>query len=98
MKKHIFGIFAYDTEAIKYLNSNIEFNKGIYIIQISSDGPAYKSGLKEGDIITKIDGFEINKMSELRSYIYNKKPGDNVTLTVNRNNKEYMATVTLSKK
>lgn len=92
------GIFAYDREAIKYINSNLDFNSGIYVVQISSDGPAKKSGLKIGDIITKIDSFEINKMSELRSYIYGKKPGETVVLTVNRNGKEYSATITLGKK
>ena len=35
---------------------------------------------KEGDIIVSIDGIEIDKMIELREYIYSKKPGDEVTL------------------
>ena len=98
MKKHIYGIFAYDKEAIKYLNSNLEFNSGIYVVQISSDGPARKSGLKVGDVITKIDDLEINKMSELRNYIYTKTPGEKITLTINRNNKEYTATIILGKR
>ena len=92
------GIFAYDKEAIKYLNSSLELNSGIYVVQISSDGPARKSGLKIGDVITKIDDIEINKMSELRNYIYTKTPGEKVTITINRNNKEYKATITLGKK
>ena len=92
------GIFAYDTEAIKYLNSNLNFDTGIYVVQISADGPAKKSGLKIGDIITKIDNIPINKMSELRTYIYSKVPGDTVSLTIIRNNKEYAATVTLGKR
>ena len=92
------GIFAYDTEAIKYLNSNLNFDTGIYVVQISADGPAKKSGLKIGDIITKIDNIPTNKMSELRTYIYSKVPGDTVSLTIIRNNKEYAATVTLGKR
>ena len=92
------GIFAYDKEAIKYLNSNLELDNGIYIVQISTDGPARNSGLKIGDVITKIDDLEINKMSELRNYIYTKTPGEKVTLTVNRNNKEYKVTITLGKR
>lgn len=81
------GIFAYDKEVIPYLDSSIEFDNGIYVVDISLDGPAKKSGLKVGDIITKIDNQEINKMSELRNYIYQKSPGDTVTLTVLRNKK-----------
>lgn len=92
------GIFAYDTEVNKYLNSSLDFNNGIYVVKISSDGPAAKSGLKVGDIITKIDDYTINKMSELRNYIYKKAPNDKVVLTINRNNKEYTVNITLGKR
>ena len=98
MKKHICGIFAYDREAIKYLDSNLKLDKGIYVVKISADGPAKNSGLKTGDVITKIDNTETNKMSELRAYIYNKLPGENVTLTVNRNGKEYTIEIKLGKR
>lgn len=92
------GIFAYDTEVNKYLNSNLDFESGIYVVKISTDGPAVRSGLKVGDIITKIDDLSINKMSELRNYIYTKAPGDKVTLIINRNNKEYKLEIILGKK
>ena len=83
---------------MSYLNSNIDFDEGIYVVQISSDGPAYNSGLKIGDIITKIDGYGINKMSELRQYIYGKKAGDEVTLSIIRNKREHTVLVKLGKK
>ena len=92
------GIFAYDRNVIPYLNSGINFTNGIYVAQISYDGPCKNSGLKVGDIITKIDNIEINKMSELRSYIYTKKPKDIIKLTVNRNKREQEISITLGKK
>ncbi len=54
--------------------------------------------MKIGDIITKIDGNNINRMSELRNYIYRKKPGDKIQITYTRNNKEYQIDIILSKK
>ncbi len=92
------GIFAYDKNVVPYLDSSIEFNSGIYVAQISADGPSYSSGLRTGDIITQIDETTINKMSELRSYIYSKKSGDEVKLTILRSNKERTITVKLGKK
>ncbi len=92
------GIFAYDKNVIPYLNSELKFDSGIYVAQVTKDGPSYNSGLKEGDIITKIDDITINKMSELRSYIYTKKVGDTVNLTVLRKNREYNIQITLRKK
>lgn len=55
-------------------------------------------GLQKGDIITKIDGVEINKMCELRRYIYTKEPNDTVKLTVQRNRDNMEVEVKLGKK
>lgn len=92
------GIFAYDKEVIPYLESNIDFETGIYVAQISSDGPSKNADLKIGDIITKIDDISINKMSELRNYIYTKKAGEEVNLTILRNKKERNVKIKLRKR
>jgi len=92
------GIFAYDKSVIPYLTSDINFDSGIYVAQISKDGPCYNSALKVGDIITKIDDMPVNKMSEIRNYIYKKKIGDTVTLNVSRNDKTYDIDIKLGKK
>lgn len=80
------GIYAYDKEVVKYLDKNAypNFTKGIYVAQINKNGPADNTDLKEKDIINTIDGIELNTMNDLRSYIYTKKPGDEVTLKITR--------------
>ena len=83
------GIYGYDKEVIPYLNANMELNSGIYIDSIALDGPVYNSGIMVGDIITKIDEVEVNKMSELKKYIYGKNPGDIVKISVKRALKEF---------
>ena len=57
-----------------------------------------KQDLKYGDIITQIDDTKIDKMSELRSYIYGKSPNDVSTVRITRNNKEYTLQVTLGRR
>lgn len=78
------GVYAYDKEVVPYLDSNINFGKGIYVAQIVKNGPASKTDLKEGDIIISIDRKELNTMNDLREYIYSKKPNDVVTLQISR--------------
>lgn len=79
------GIYVYDKEVIPYLDNNIiTFTKGIYVAQIIKNGPADNTELKEKDIITSIDGKEINSMNSLREYIYTKKPGDIIQLEISR--------------
>ncbi len=92
------GIFAYDQEVIPYLENGVNFEKGIYIAQIDLQGPARNSGIKIGDIIMQIDSQTINKMSELREYIYTKKPNDKVMLTILRNNKQMQIEIKLGEK
>lgn len=92
------GIFAYDKNIIPYIDEKAEVTQGIYVGQIALDSNAAKTGLKIGDVITKIDDLKLNKMCDLRCYIYTKKPGDEVNLTILRNNKEQQIKVTLGKK
>ena len=92
------GVYAYDKEVIPYLNSNINFSSGIYVSQIINNGPASKTELKEGDIITSIDGKNLNTMHDLREYIYSKKPNDIVKLQISRGRINKEISITLRKK
>ena len=92
------GIFAYDKNVIPYLNIGVSFETGIYVAQISLDSPAFRSGLQIGDIITKIDDVELEKMCDLREYVYMKNVGDVVKLSVLRNRRNIEIDVVLTKK
>lgn len=92
------GIFAYDKNVIPYLDSNLQFDTGIYVAQVTANSPAARAGLQERDIITKIDGKSLEKMCDLTCYIYTKKPGDVVELEILRKQKAIPITITLGKK
>ena len=92
------GIFAYDKNVISYINTGLKFDTGIYVAQISLNSPAYRSGLQIGDIIVKIDDIQLEKMCDLREYIYEKRIGDRVKLVILRNNKTIELEVELTRK
>lgn len=92
------GIYAYDKDVIPYLNSNINFSEGIYIAELTKNGPAESAGLKQGDIITEIDSKKLSTMNDLREYIYTKKVGDIVNLQISRGKINRSIDVTLGKK
>ena len=92
------GIYAYDKNVIPYLDTNVKFEKGIYVAQITPKGAADGSELEEKDIIVSIDDKELNTMNDLREYIYTKKPGDQVTLKINRKKITKNINITLGKK
>ena len=92
------GIFAYDNSVIQYINNSNTFSKGVYVENIISNGPADKTELKKGDIITKIDNTNISKMSELQEYIFMKSPGDEIILFVEENDNTKEIKIQLGKK
>lgn len=92
------GILAYDKDVIPYLESSANVNSGIYIVNISDDSPAVSSGIRNGDVITSVDGNSINTMLDLRAYIYSKKPGDTISINVSRGHISKTFEITLSSK
>lgn len=96
------GVFAYDKNVVPYINqelgSNMTLQDGIYVVEVIKNSPADKYGLQKGDILLEIDGKKLDKMSKLRTYIYEKEIGDEVNIKYVRNNKEYAATIKLAKK
>ncbi len=64
---------------------------------IVKDGPAAKAGLKEKDIITKINGIKVGSAGSVSTLIGEYAPGDTVQLTVIRDGKERSINVTLGK-
>ncbi len=93
------GMYAYDKEVIPYIKKNTSntFQDGIYVTQVTKNGPADKADIKEGDIITDIDNTKLNTMNDLREYIYTKNPDEEVTMTINRGKIKRSVVVKLGK-
>ena len=92
------GIYAYDGEVAEYMDLKSKITSGVYVSKITINGPAYNSDLKEGDVITSIDGKKLNTINDLREYIYRKSPGDNIKLSLNRAERELEIELVLGKK
>lgn len=80
---------------------NLGVKRGAYIApgtrgrSILPNSPAEKAGLKEKDIITKINGTDVNEKNSLTSLIGRQSVGDEVKLTIVRDGKEQEVTVRL---
>ena len=75
---------------------------GVYVASISDTGAAYKAGIKEGDVITKIGSQSVKSIDEVQEIVNNTKVGTTITVTVKRSNdgeyKEKEINVTLKSK
>ena len=62
------------------------YPQGVYISMVERNSAAARAGLQQGDIITGFNGEEILTMEELQERLMKCMPGDQVTLTVQRQN------------
>lgn len=101
-QKPIFGgnVIEYDYQnAAKYdLDINGKDLRGVLLGDVDRDGAAHAAGLREGDIITKLNSVDINSESAFEEELSFHSPGDKINITYLRDNKTGAATVTLVNK
>lgn len=50
--------------------------------EVVTDGPAAQAGLKQGDVITAVNGKSVDEKNDLRARVAEFKPNDEITLTI----------------
>jgi serine protease Do len=75
---------------------DLTVNEGAYVSGFAENSSAKTAGIKEGDVIVKIDQAPIRTSTALIEYIGRHRPGDKVNVVVNRNGKEITLPVTLT--
>ncbi|MBK9730449.1 MAG: Do family serine endopeptidase [Chitinophagaceae bacterium] len=68
---------------------------GVYVDGVKSGGAGDAAGLKSGDIITKVNSAAVNTSPELQEQVSRYHPGDKITITYLRDNKEKTVDVIL---
>lgn len=71
--------------------------QGFYVNKVIADSGAKRAGIKEGDIIVKIDDKSVNNFAELNAAIITKRPNDIVKVAINRDGRMIIVPVQLSK-
>ncbi len=94
---------------ISMLDSNDTFNlaryritldtslEGAVVIETQKGSPASDAKLQMGDVITKIEDYEVTSVARLKYYLYKYAPGDKVKITYVRNGKTETVTIKLDK-
>lgn len=60
------------------------FPVGVYVSEVSDSGAAKKAGIKQGDVITKINGTKISTIEQVQNKVNNTKAGTEITVTIAR--------------
>ncbi len=91
VRRPYIGVAIYDS-AVSFFSSETE----VVIESVEKDSPAEDAGLRSGDVITKIEGDEVENSSYFKYKLYGYDIGDTVKITVERNGKERTFDVKLS--
>lgn len=69
---------------------------GVLIADVIADGPAYKAGIKPGDIITELNGEKIDNGTHFRNKVAQIMPKTKIEVTIYRNGKTLKRTLTVA--
>ncbi len=98
VQRGFIGISIRDIDAEFAKEKNITTLDGVYVNGLTEEGAASLSGIREGDIITNINGAQIKTTPELQEQIGRYRPGDKLSVSVLRDNVERKYEVTLRNK
>ena len=76
--------------------NGVDHDRGCTVTGVNPNMPAAKAGVKSGDLIVKIDGKGFQGFDSLFDHVQNKKPGDKLKLSIQRNGKPVEITVKLA--
>ncbi|QCR23414.1 Do family serine endopeptidase [Pontibacter sp. SGAir0037] len=95
VQRALLGARIQEIDAAFAKQQNISTLNGVYIAGVEEKSGAKEAGLKEGDVVTAVNGVPVSKSSQLLEQVARYRPGDKVKVTYLRDNKERTADVIL---
>ena len=97
VQKGLLGVTGFGLNSSSADEFNIDITEGFYVNEVQSNMGAKKAGIKKGDVIISLDNIKIGKFADLSGYLSSKRPGDQISVGLLRNNKKINLNVILEK-
>ena len=91
------GVETQEVTADKVKDLKLSAERGVVIGKVLEESPAAKAGLKDGDVVTEINGQRVEGTAQFRRMIREIPAGRPVQLTVSRDGRSQTITATLGK-
>jgi putative serine protease PepD len=89
------GVNSESVDQAKADGHDVSVAGGAYVVKVGSGTPAADAGVKTGDVIVELDSQAIDSAAKLGGVVREHKPGDHVTIVVDRSGKQVTLTATL---
>ena len=95
VQRAVLGVQIRDIDDAFAKEKKLETLNGAYVAEVQSGSAAAKAGIKEGDIITAVNGVNVNSVAQLQEQVGRYRPGDNIEVTIKRKDKVQTLTIEL---
>ena len=96
VQRGVLGIMIRSIDGNFAKEKDLNVNQGVYVDSLLDNSAAGAAGVKSGDIITSVDEHEVKTSAELQEIVARHRPGDELSLTVDRGGKNQTIKVVLS--
>lgn len=79
------GVGVFDKETAARQGYQLNIDAGVYVQNVTLNGPSGRAGLQRGDVILQVGDTAVNTVAELRAAVAEHKVGDTVTVKYQRN-------------
>ena len=87
VQRAILGIVTSDINSQLAERFNLKVLDGVLVQQTEAGSPASEAGIEPGDVITHIGTIQVKTLSEFQDHLIRFRPGQEISLTINRNGK-----------
>jgi len=96
VQRGVLGVMIRSIDGNLAKEKDLDVTKGVFVDSLLENSAAAKSGINAGDVILKVEEINVNTSAELQGLIARYRPGDEVSLLINRRGKEKEISVTLN--
>ena len=79
-------------------DKDLDVTEGVYVDSLMENSSASEAGIHKGDVILAVNGQKVNSSPELQQMVAMHRPGETITLGIDRNGKEKTIDVVLKNK
>lgn len=95
VQRAVLGISITDINADLAKEKSLKVMEGVYVAGVNDNSSAALAGIREGDVITAINGVKVKTVAQLQEQVNRYRPGDKIQVTLMRGDKSENVSVTL---
>lgn len=92
------GMLLREIRALDMINDQLTDRVGAYVYNVVEGLAAWEAGLRDNDIIRKIEGLRLDQSDAIYRFYYDARVGDSMTFTAERNGEEFDGVIVLKER